>query len=133
MNGRPRILVCCNSIVRREYVAGEGLQRLEHLADWEWLPAEGTSLIKATQATVTVSVAPLAGSRAFPLIAVQATGLGSGFVAEFDPPAISLVVAGPVPALSGITTGQVVATVDATGKGAGTYPVDVVVRTPAGI
>jgi YbbR domain-containing protein len=96
------------------------------------LPAEGTSLIKSAQATVTVSVAPLAGSRAFPLIAVQATGLGSGFVAEFDPPAISLVVAGPVPALSGITTGQVVATVDATGKGAGTYPVDVVVRTPAG-
>jgi YbbR domain-containing protein len=96
------------------------------------LPAEGTSLIKAAQATVTVSVAPLAGSRAFPLVAVQATGLGSGFVAEFDPPAIGLVVAGPVPALSGITAGQVVATVDATGKGPGTYPVDVVVRTPAG-
>jgi hypothetical protein len=81
---------------------------------------------------VTVFVAPLAGSRAFPLIAVQATGLGSGFVAEFDPPAISLVVAGPVPALSGITAGQVVATVDATGKGPGVYPIDVVVRTPAG-
>ena len=96
------------------------------------LPAEGTSLIKAAQATVTVSIAPLTGSRAFPLVAVQASSLGSGFVAEFDPPAISLVVAGPVPALSGITTGQVVATVDATGKGPGTYPVDVVVRTPAG-
>jgi YbbR domain-containing protein len=96
------------------------------------LPAEGTSIIKAAQATVTVFVAPLAGSRAFPLIAVQATGLGSGFVAEFDPPAISLVVGGPVPALSGITAGQVVATVDATGKGPGVYPIDVVVRTPAG-
>ena len=96
------------------------------------LPAEGTSLIKAAQATVTVSVAPLTGSRAFPLVAVQATGLGSGFVAEFDPPAIGLVVAGPLPALSGITAGQVVATVDATGKGPGNYPVDVVVRTPAG-
>jgi len=96
------------------------------------LPAQGTSLIKAAQATVTVSVSPLAGSRAFPLVAVQATGLGSGFVAEFDPPTISVVVAGPVPALSGITAGQVAATVDATGKGAGTYPVDVLVRTPPG-
>ena len=96
------------------------------------LPADGTSLVKAAQATVTVSVAPLAGSRSFPVVAVQATGLGSGFVAEFDPPSISIVVTGPVPALSGITAGQVVATVDATGKGPGTYPVDVVVRTPAG-
>ena len=96
------------------------------------LPAEGTSIVKAAQATVTVSVAPLTGSRSFPVVAVQATGVGSGFVAEFDPPSISVVVAGPVPALSGITVGQVAATVDATGKGPGTYPVDVVVRAPAG-
>ena len=96
------------------------------------LPAEGTSLVKAAQATVTVSVAPLTGSRSFPVVAVQASGLGSGFVAEFDPPTISIVVAGPVPALSGITPGQVVATVDATGKGPGTYPMDVVYRTPPG-
>jgi YbbR domain-containing protein len=96
------------------------------------LPADGTSLVKAAQATVTVSVAPLTGTRSFPITAVQVTGLGSGFVAEFDPPTISIVVAGPVPALSGITPGQVTATVDATGKGAGTYQVDVVVRTPTG-
>src|SRR5881296_2536630 len=96
------------------------------------LPAEGTSLVKAAQATVTISVAPLAGTRPFPVVAVQATGLGSGFVAEFDSPTISLVVAGPVPALSGIVPGQVVATVDAAGKGPGIYPVDVVVRTPPG-
>jgi YbbR domain-containing protein len=96
------------------------------------LPAEGTSLVKASQATVTVSVSPLAGSRPFPLIALQASGVGSGFVAEFDPPTISVVVAGPVPALSGLTVAQVVAMVDAAGKGPGTYPVDVVVRTPAG-
>ena len=96
------------------------------------LPAEGTSLVKVSQATVTVSVAPLIGSRSFPVTAVQASGVGSGFVAEFDPPTISIVVAGPVAALSGITPGQVTATVDATGKGAGTYTVDVVVRTPPG-
>lgn len=111
-------------------VSGLGADRTFQVA--LLLPAEGTSLVKAAQATVTVSVAPLTGSRSFPLLAVQATGLGSGFVAEFDPPTISVVVAGPVPALSGITAGQVAATVDATGKGAGTYPLDVVIRTPAG-
>ncbi|HLZ27575.1 MAG TPA: hydroxyacid dehydrogenase [Chloroflexota bacterium] len=40
---RPRILVCCNSTVRREYVAGEGVERLQRLADWEWLASEGVS------------------------------------------------------------------------------------------
>src|SRR5712692_1243513 len=111
-------------------VSGLGADRTFQVA--LLLPAEGTSLVKAAQATVTISVAPLAGSRPFPVVAVQATGLGSGFVAEFDSPTISVVVAGPVPALSGIAPGQVVATVDATGKGPGTYSVDVVVRTPAG-
>jgi phosphoglycerate dehydrogenase-like enzyme len=43
VSGRPRILVCCNSTVRRDYVAGEGLERLEKWADWEWLASEGTS------------------------------------------------------------------------------------------
>jgi YbbR domain-containing protein len=111
-------------------VSGLGADRTFQVA--LLLPAEGTSLVKAAQASVTVSVAPLTGSRSFPVVAVLATGVGSGFVAEFDPPSISLVVAGPVPALSGITAGQVVATVDATGKGPGTYPVDVVIRVPAG-
>jgi YbbR domain-containing protein len=111
-------------------VSGLGADRTFQVA--LLLPAEGTSIVKAAQATVTVSVAPLTGSRSFPVVAVQASGVGSGFVAEFDPPAISIVVAGPVPALSGITPGQVVATVDATGRGPGTYAVDVVVRTPAG-
>jgi YbbR domain-containing protein len=96
------------------------------------LPADGTSIVKAAQATVTVSVAPLTGSRAFPLLAVQVTGLGSGFVAELDPTTVSVVVAGPVPALSGLTPGQVTATVDATGKGAGVYQVDAAIGTPAG-
>jgi hypothetical protein len=38
-----RVLICCNSLVRDEYVAGEGLDRLQRLADWEWLASEGTS------------------------------------------------------------------------------------------
>ena len=39
----PRVLICCNAVVRREYVTGEGVARLERLADWEWLPSEGVS------------------------------------------------------------------------------------------
>ena len=95
-------------------------------------PADGTSLIKAAQATVTVSVAPLSGSRPFPVVAVQANGLGNGLVAEFDPPTISLVLNGPVPSLGGITAGQLLVIVDATGKGPSTYTADVVVTAPAG-
>ncbi len=40
---RRRVLLCCNTTVRENYAVGEGLARLERLADWEWLPSEGTS------------------------------------------------------------------------------------------
>jgi phosphoglycerate dehydrogenase-like enzyme len=38
---RRRVLVCCNTRVRQEYLTGEGVARLEALADWEWLASEG--------------------------------------------------------------------------------------------
>jgi D-3-phosphoglycerate dehydrogenase len=41
MSDRPRVLICGNSTVRQEYVVGEGVARLEALADWKWLPSEG--------------------------------------------------------------------------------------------
>jgi D-3-phosphoglycerate dehydrogenase len=41
--GRPRVVLCSNSLVRERDVVGEGVARLERLADWEWLPSEGTS------------------------------------------------------------------------------------------
>jgi YbbR domain-containing protein len=97
------------------------------------LPAQGTTLIKAAQATVTVSVAALTGTRAFPVVAVQATNLGSSLSAEFDPPSVGLLVAGPLPALNSVTLPQVAAVVDAVGRGPGTYPVDVTVRVPSGL
>ncbi|MDQ6672854.1 MAG: hydroxyacid dehydrogenase [Chloroflexota bacterium] len=40
---RRRVLLCCNAMVHDEYAVGEGLARLQRLADWEWLPSEGTS------------------------------------------------------------------------------------------
>ena len=39
--GRPRILLCANTNVRNVYWSGEGLARLDAVADWEWLPSEG--------------------------------------------------------------------------------------------
>lgn len=38
---RPRVLICANAAVREEIIAGEGVARLERIADWEWLPSEG--------------------------------------------------------------------------------------------
>jgi phosphoglycerate dehydrogenase-like enzyme len=38
---RPRVLLCGNSTVREQYWVGEGLARLEKLADWDWVPSEG--------------------------------------------------------------------------------------------
>jgi YbbR domain-containing protein len=97
------------------------------------LPAEGTSLLRAAQATVTISVAPLTGTRSFPVVAVQAVNLASPLSAEFDPPSIGLLLAGPLPALSAVTLPQVSAVVDAAGRGPGTYAVDVTVRVPASV
>ena len=95
---------------------------------------EGTSLFRTTGSTVTVSVAPLVGTRPFPLLAVQAINLASGQVGETDPPTVSVVLAGPVPALSSLTVAQVQAVVDATGHQPGSVStVDVSVRVPAGI
>lgn len=41
MTDRPKVLICANTTVREQYVTGEGVARLDALADWEWLPSEG--------------------------------------------------------------------------------------------
>ncbi|MGI9145348.1 MAG: hydroxyacid dehydrogenase [Chloroflexota bacterium] len=38
-----RVLLCCNAEVRENYAVGEGLARLERIAEWEWVPSEGKS------------------------------------------------------------------------------------------
>ena len=97
------------------------------------LPAVGTSLLRAAQVTVTVTVVPLTGTRSFPVVAIQVANIGSTLSAEFDPPSVGLLLAGPLPGLSAVTLPQVTASVDAAGKGPGAYPVDVTVRVPAGV
>jgi YbbR domain-containing protein len=94
---------------------------------------DGVSLLQPRDATVGVTVVPLAGTRPFPLVAVQATGVGAGLVAETDPATVSVVVSGPSATLAALTATEVTATVDATGKAAGTYQADVVLKLPAGV
>lgn len=93
---------------------------------------DGVSLIQPVDASVTVTVVALAGTRPF-YLGVQVTNLGPGLVADVEPGVVTITVAGPVPALEALTTDQVTASVDASGKTAGTYTADVVVRVPAAV
>jgi YbbR domain-containing protein len=94
---------------------------------------DGVLLLQPTDATVGVSVIPLSGTRPFPVVAVQVTGVGGGVVAETDPSTVSVVVAGLASTLAALGPNDVGATVDAAARAPGTYPVDVVVRAPAGV
>lgn len=92
---------------------------------------DGVSLLRPATATVTVTVVPLAGTRPF-YVGVQIQNLGAGLTADTDPGVITIVVSGALPALEGLSSDQVTAFVDASGKGPGTYTVDVSVRVPNG-
>lgn len=94
---------------------------------------DGVSLLQPTDATVGVTVIQLSGTRPFPVVAVQPTGVGAGLVAETDPTTVSVIVAGPSATLAALGTTDVVATVDASGKGPGSFPADVLLRVPPGV
>ncbi len=93
----------------------------------------GVSLLQPTDATVGVTVIQLSGTRPFPVVAVQTLGVGAGLVAETDPVTVSVLVAGPTATLATLGVDSVVATVDATGRAAGTAPADVVLKVPPGV
>jgi YbbR domain-containing protein len=93
---------------------------------------EGVTLLRPTDITVTVTVQPLAGTRVFSS-AIVVTGLLSNQTAELEITSVGVLVAGPVPTLASMAAGQVVASVDAAGRGPGTYTVDVAVRVPANV
>jgi YbbR domain-containing protein len=95
------------------------------------LPA-GVTLLKPTDVTVTLTVQPLTGTRLYSLAPVV-IGLAANLVADVDPSGISVLLAGPVPALVALAPDQVAATVDAGGRAAGTYTLDVAIKVPAGV
>jgi YbbR domain-containing protein len=92
----------------------------------------GVTLLRPTDITVTVTVQALAGTRAFSS-AIVVTGLLANQTAELDITSVDVLVAGPVPTLANMPPTEVVASVDAAGRGPGTYIVDVAVRVPAGV
>lgn len=96
------------------------------------LPDGVTLLQPITDASVAITVVPLAGTRPF-FTAVQIQNMAPGLAGETDPGSVTVVVAGPVPALATLPADQVVASVDAAGRGPGTYALDVVVRLPSGV
>ncbi len=93
---------------------------------------QGVEVLGPQQATVTIDVVALSGTRPFPLVAIQVANLGPGLAAELDRGTVDVLLAGSVPTLNGLGTDAVGAFVDASGKGPGTYPIDVSLRTPAG-
>ncbi|MEP7004193.1 MAG: CdaR family protein, partial [Chloroflexota bacterium] len=96
------------------------------------LPA-GIRLLQPTDATVGVTVVPLGGTRPFPQVAITVTGLGAGLAADTDPRTVDVVVAGPLATLAALGPDAVTATVDASGRTAGSGPADVVLKLPAGV
>ncbi len=92
---------------------------------------QGVSLLRVNDAAITVNVAPISGTRVFQP-GVQVLGLAQNLAADVDPAGVTVTLAGPLPALGAIGPEQVVAFVDGTGRGPGTYTFDVTVRAPSG-
>ncbi|MGH2378863.1 MAG: CdaR family protein [Candidatus Limnocylindria bacterium] len=93
---------------------------------------EGISTVGPSEATVRVTVVTLVGTRPFPLVAVQANGLGQGLTANVSPATITVILGGSVPTLANLDGGSVVAAVDVSGRGPGTYTLPVGVTAPGG-
>jgi YbbR domain-containing protein len=95
------------------------------------VPADVT-LLRPTDVTVTVTVQPLAGTRVFSS-AIVVTALAANLTADLDQTNVAVLVAGPVPTLANLPPAEVVASIDAAGRGPGTYTVDVAVRVPGSV
>lgn len=93
---------------------------------------DGVTLVQPIDASVTVTVVPLAGTRPF-YTALQVINLGAGLDASTDPGSVTVIVAGPANILATLPAEQVIASVDASGRGAGTYTIDVAIKLPSGI
>ena len=93
---------------------------------------EGVKLVEPIDATVTVTVVPLAGSRSF-FPAITVTNVAPNTDVTLDVGTAMVTAAGQAPTLASLQPDQVTASVDAGGRGPGTYFVDVAVRLPGGL
>ena len=94
---------------------------------------EGVRILGSQEAAVSVTVVALAGTRPFPLVAIQTQSLGPDLSASVDPQTVDVILSGTVPVLSALGPAAVTAVVDVGGRGPGTYALDVLVRAPSGV
>jgi YbbR domain-containing protein len=84
--------------------------------------------------TVHVAIVPIAIPSQLPLLVpVSPSGLGAGLIAAAEPTAIQLTLAGPYDRLNHLRSDEVVATVDLTGRGPGTFMLPVRITHPEGL
>lgn len=95
------------------------------------LPA-GITTVGRAEATVTVTIVALTGTRPFPLVAVRVNGLGPSESAEVSPGTVSVILGGTVPLLDDLGAAAVTASVDVSGRGPGTYTLPVAIAAPGG-
>jgi len=96
------------------------------------LVPDGITVMQPAAASITVTVVPLAGTRPF-YSAVQIQNVGKDLDASLDIGSVTITLVGQAPTLASLTADQVTASVDAAGKAAGQYVVDVAVKLPAGV
>ncbi len=92
----------------------------------------GVSAVSGGDVDVIVSIAPIEGSIAFPVVP-RLVGVPVGLKGALSQLVVTVVVEGDLPALNALDPGDIVAEVDASGLRAGVSQVDVVVEAPRGI
>lgn len=85
-----------------------------------------------SQATVDVTIAPVAGSFSLTL-APELTGVRPGFSARVNVGSVAVILDGPLPRLNALTPGAIRATVDGSSLQPGTAEVRVIVVVPDGV
>lgn len=93
---------------------------------------EGVTLIGPQTVQVQVSITPIQNSITLANLPVNVTGLKEGLQAVTFPPAVDVIISGPVPVLETLATQDVVVTVNVSGYEAGTYQLTPEVGTSIG-
>jgi YbbR domain-containing protein len=93
---------------------------------------QGVSVIGSPNVTVTVRIEPAQGTVRFG-VPLTVKGLGIGLSVRDDLPTVEVTLKGALPDLLELTSSDVVASVDLTGKDAGTHSVKVEIALPDGV
>jgi YbbR domain-containing protein len=93
---------------------------------------QGVTLVRDQTATVRIAIQPLPGRQVRDVpVAVQ--GVDSALAAAPNPGVVSMAISGPQPALNRLGPTEVVATVDAAGRGPGSHSLPVAAQVPDGV